>query len=212
MNDLHDPKFRARARRHLRRTDTPLAPLVDRYPDPWPGRARSRFSALVDIILDQQISVHAAATIRRRLRAKVGRSFRHDALLGLNDAEFRAIGISRQKTAALRDLSERCARGSLPLRGLSRRDDEEIIEHLTQVRGIGRWSAEMFLLFAMGRPDVLSTGDLGLLNAAQRLYGLEERPDPDAFVALAEPWRPYRSVASWYLWTSLDLGNWVPPR
>jgi DNA-3-methyladenine glycosylase II len=167
----------------------------------------TRFQSLARSILDQQISVQAAATIHHRLRARVGGRIDASGLDTLDDLSYRECGVSRQKRDALRDLAARSLDGRLRLTGLHHRADEEVIEHLTQVRGVGRWTAEMFLIFVLGRPDVLSVGDLGLQNAARRLYELDERPTPLEFEALAEPWRPWRSLASWYLWSSLGGPN-----
>ncbi len=163
----------------------------------------TRLQSLSRSILGQQISVAAAATIRGRLQRQLGGQITATGLGSLDDAGFRECGVSRQKRDAMQDLSTRSLDGRLKLRGLQHHPDEDVIEHLTQVRGIGRWTAEMFLIFVLGRPDVLSVGDLGLQNGARQLYGLAERPKPGEFERLAEPWRPWRSLASWYLWASL---------
>jgi DNA-3-methyladenine glycosylase II len=200
-----DPQVRRAARAHLRRADPVLATLIGPR-DLCPGRRRGRLAALVRSIVGQQLGLKAAATIHGRLVERLAGQLTPQALLALDDATFRAAGISRQKTAALRDLARRADTGALRLAGLHRRDDAAVVEHLVQVRGIGQWTAEMFLIFVLARPDVLSVGDLGLQTAVQRAYGLRARPKPAALQALAEPWRPYRSVASWYLWAS--LGGW----
>jgi DNA-3-methyladenine glycosylase II len=119
----------------------------------------------------------------------------------------RAAGLSRQKIGYLRDLSMRVADRSLPLAHLGRLPDDEIIEHLVQVKGIGRWTVQMFLIFRLGRPDVLPELDLGVQNAIQRAYGLKARPTPKDVLRIGEPWRPYASIASWYLWRSLENGD-----
>lgn len=201
----HDPDVRRAARRHLRRADPVMRALVGPG-DLGPGRRAGGLPALVRAIVSQQLSGKAAQTILERLQRSAGGAWSAAALLGLSDADFRAAGISRQKMAALRDLARREQQGLLRLRGLGRLGDEQVVERLTQVRGIGRWTAEMYLIFVLNRPDVLSVGDLGLQNAACRLYGLRTRPSPQRFARLAEAWRPYRSVACWYLWAS--LGGW----
>ena len=120
------------------------------------------------------------------------------------------MGISRQKSIYLRDLSQKIFSGALTLEGVEQLDDEAVIAALTTVKGIGRWTAEMFLMFRLHRPDVLPLGDLGILTAVQRAYGLRKRPSPERLRKLGESWKPYRSIACWYLWRSLDNGNAVP--
>src|SRR6185503_12086731 len=123
----------------------------------------------------------------------------------LSDATLRGVGLSGQKVGYLRDLSARIADGRLDLDELDWLSDELVIERLTAVKGFGRWTAEMFLMFRLHRPDVLPVGDLGIVTAVQRLYGLRKRPDPKRLLKIGEPWRPYRSVACWYLWQSLKI-------
>ena len=116
----------------------------------------------------------------------------------------RAAGISRQKEGYLRDLAQKVASGQVPLEAVDAMTDEEVIEALTKVKGIGRWTAEMFLIFRLQRPDVLPVGDLGIVNAMQKAYRMRKKPTPDRMRKIGEAWRPYRSVATWYLWRSLD--------
>jgi DNA-3-methyladenine glycosylase II len=127
-----------------------------------------------------------------------------DGFACLDDEALRGAGMSRQKTAYLRDLCEKIAGGALNLAELDALSDEEVIDALVKVKGIGRWSAEMFLIFRLHRPDVLPVGDLGIVVAVQRAYKLRTRPKPERLRKIGESWRPYRSVASWYLWRSLD--------
>ena len=163
------------------------------------------FSALVRSITFQQLSTKAASTIYGRMVALMpGGHPTPEALVALTDEQLRAAGISRQKGGYLRDLCEKVITGALPLEALETMTDEEVIVSLTQVKGIGRWSAEMFLMFRLHRPDVLPVGDLGIVNAIQRVYGLRKRPTPARIEKIGEAWRPYRSVASWYLWRSLE--------
>jgi len=201
---LHDEAAWRRARRHLCRHDPVMADVVQKIGAIFPDLPRhSRFESLAHMILGQQISIQAAATVRRRLRTRLGGRLSPAKILQLDEAGYRECGVSRQKRNYLRDLAHRQAQGSLKLRSIQRLEDEKVIEHLCQVKGIGPWTGEMFLLFVLGRPDVLSVGDLGLKNAVRNLYGLRERPSPRHFLKLAESWRPWRSVASWYLWSSL---------
>lgn len=165
------------------------------------------FSALVSAIVSQQLSTKAASTIHRRVLELVGRPPKPRAILAAADEGLRAAGLSRQKIAYLRDLSVRAldVDGSVPLERLSDLGDEEVIAALTRIKGIGRWTAEMFLMFQLHRPDILPVGDLGITRAIQTTYKLRKPPDARRMFKIAEPWRPYRSVASWYLWRS--LGN-----
>lgn len=189
---------------HLRRRDRVLREVIDAT-GPCTLRARrDRFEMLAGSILSQQISTAAARTIRLRLAERVGGRLAAEQLLTLSNEEFRACGVSAQKAAYLRDLAARVASGSLPMNRLGRLPDDELIERLTVVKGVGRWTAQMFLIFALGRPDVLPHDDLGVRNAIRRLYGLSEMPGREEMDRIAEPWRPYASVACWYLWRSLS--------
>lgn len=204
---LHDPHRRAEGCRHLLGQDVEMARCVRRYGDVWPARPRSAFDGLARMILDQQISVFAAATIRARLQRRLkNRTITPAGLRSLSPEDYRAAGVSRPKARYLGEL----ARADLGLPRLRHLDDQAVIESLTRHTGIGRWTAQMYLLFVLGRGDVLADGDLGLVNAARALYGFANRPTPREFEALAESWRPYRSLASTYLWASLELGNWKP--
>lgn len=171
-------------------------------------REGTHYEALVRSIVFQQLSGKAARTIHDRFRALYPRRRpRPELVLQSTDEALRAAGLSRQKVGYLRDLSARVADGSLPLAHLGRLPDDDIIEHLVQVKGIGRWTVQMFLMFRLGRPDVLPELDLGVQNAIQRAYGLRKRPTPKDVLRIGEPWRPYASVASWYLWRSLENGD-----
>jgi DNA-3-methyladenine glycosylase II len=125
-------------------------------------------------------------------------------LAALSDEQLRSAGISRQKAAYLRDLCRKVGCGDVPLDDIDALPDEAVIAALTKVKGIGRWTAEMFLIFRLQRPDVLPLDDLGIVNAVRKAYGLRKRPKPDRIRKLGEAWKPYRSIASWYLWRSLD--------
>jgi DNA-3-methyladenine glycosylase II len=168
---------------------------------------KDHLSALIGAIVSQQLSTKAAATIFGRLVALFpdGHILDAAAIAGQSDAALRAVGLSGQKVGYLRDLSARIADGRLQLDELDALPDEDVIERLTAVKGFGRWTAEMFLMFRLHRPDVLPGGDLGIVNAIQRLYRLRKRPDARRILRIGEAWRPYRSVASWYLWQSLKF-------
>ncbi len=192
-----------KARRHLARRDPVLKRLIAAVgpctlrhdPDHFPLLARS--------IISQQISGKAAASISARLLQAVGRSgLTPRGVLKLSDAELRGAGLSAAKAAALRDLAAKVRDGTVPLAELHALEDEEVIARLIPVRGIGRWTAQMFLIFSLGRLDVLPTADFGLRSGVRREYGLPDLPDARSLEALAEPWRPYRSVATWYFWRS----------
>jgi 3-methyladenine DNA glycosylase/8-oxoguanine DNA glycosylase len=159
----------------------------------------------------QQLSGKAAATIWGRLCAlgERGRPPEPAVLLAFTEEELRAVGLSRQKVASLQDLAERVVYGRLVTRGLARASDDAVIARLTEVRGIGEWSAQMFLMFKLGRLDVMAPGDLGLQEGLRRLDGLAERPTPKALEARAADWAPLRSVASWVLWRLTELDEWA---
>jgi DNA-3-methyladenine glycosylase II len=201
------PSDYERARRLLLRRDPVLADLIRRQ-GPCGLAAAQRtdhFSALVRAITFQQLSTKAAATIyARAMTLMPGGEPTPGGFAALADDELRAAGMSRQKCGYLRDLCEKILTGALRLDALESMADEEVIASLSQVKGIGRWSAEMFLIFRLHRPDVLPVGDLGIVTAIQRAYGMRKRPTPERMLRLGEVWRPYRSVASWYLWRSLD--------
>ena len=200
------PEDYARARRLLLRRDPVLAELIKKHgPCGLAAAQRSdHFSALVRAITGQQLSTKAAATIYARLAALMPGGVTPESLSALSDEQFRGVGMSRQKSAYFRDLSEKVLTGALPLDSLEAMSDDEVIAALTQVKGIGRWSAEMFLMFRLHRPDVLPVGDLGIVNAVKNVYRLRKKPDAERIRKIGEAWRPYRSVASWYLWRSLD--------
>jgi DNA-3-methyladenine glycosylase II len=169
-------------------------------------------TALIGAIVSQQLSTKAAATIFGRFAALFPGAVITDAHAAsrFDDATLRSVGLSGQKVSYLRDLCARIVDGRLQLEELDRLPDEEVIERLTAVRGLGRWTAEMFLMFRLHRPDVLPVGDLGIANAARKLYKLRKPPGAKRLLEIGEAWRPYRSVACWYLWQSLRMEG-VPP-
>jgi DNA-3-methyladenine glycosylase II len=201
------PEGYEKARRFLMRRDPILGAAIKRIGAcEMAGRQRKdHLSALVGAIVSQQLSTKAAATIFGRLVALFpdGHIVDAAAIAAQSDATLRAVGLSGQKVGYLRDLSARIADGRLQLDELDALPDEDVIERLVAVKGFGRWTAEMFLMFRLHRPDVLPAGDLGIVNAIQRLYRLRKRPDAKRMLKIGEAWRPYRSVASWYLWQTL---------
>jgi DNA-3-methyladenine glycosylase II len=168
------------------------------------GQVRDPWAVLVSAVVGQQLSAKAAATIRARLMEPYGDRMPTPAeLLEADEKDLRAAGLSGRKVEYVRDLARHVAEGELDLDALATMSDEEAISEITAVRGFGRWSAEMFLIFQLGRPDVLPVGDLGIRRAVERAYGLDELPDPDELEQIAEPWRPQRTLACLYLWESL---------
>ena len=169
---------------------------------------RNRFRALVFSILSQQISGKAAASIRSRLVDYLKpERISPDSLCRLTKEELRSIGVSAQKAGYLLDLAERVARRDLRLDRMTRLPDEKVIEALIQVKGIGVWTAQMFLIFSLGRLDVFPHDDLGVRIAIRNLYGLDELPNKEVSHKIAQPWRPYATVGSWYCWRSLEFGK-----
>jgi DNA-3-methyladenine glycosylase II len=195
----------------LRSADQVMAGLIDGFGSPEDVlRRRGRrpgdaYGALLRSIVGQQLSTKAARTIHERLTELFGGRTPTPAELIEADPELiRSAGLSRPKVAYLRDLAERVEDGELELERLKELPDEEVSAQLTAVKGLGQWTADMFLIFHLGRPDVLPVGDLGIRRAVQVRYGLEDLPDAAELERIAEPWRPYRSLASLYLWRSLD--------
>ncbi|NNF04058.1 MAG: DNA-3-methyladenine glycosylase 2 family protein [Rhodothermales bacterium] len=196
--------------RHLRAADDRMAFAIE-VVGPFSGAYRpaaSPFEALSEAIAYQQLSGKAAATIFGRFRALLADPERLDppSVLALSVEQMRSAGLSGAKTKAIRDLADKVLDGTVPEGdALQVLPDDEVIERLTVVHGIGPWTAKMFMMTRLGRPDVLAQGDLGIRKGVQRLDGLGELPTPAAVVQRAEPWQPYRSMASWYLWRLLDL-------
>jgi DNA-3-methyladenine glycosylase II len=201
----------ARARGVLMRRDPVLAAIIRTHGACGikPGRESDIFCGLVEAIVSQQLSTRAAATIYGRLRARLPGNGppTPQALAPLSDEALRGVGLSRQKVGYVRDLSQKVLNGSLQTDALAAMTDEEIIAELTKIKGIGRWTAEMILIFRLARPDILPVDDLGIVKAVTRAYGLRKTPSAARLLKIGERWRPYRSVASWYLWAS--LGNKV---
>jgi DNA-3-methyladenine glycosylase II len=193
------------AQTQLKKNDPQMREIIRRV-GPFTLRPKSdHFQMLANSIISQQISVAAAKTISERLLERLGRGGMTAAAISKLDLEqLREVGISRQKGTYLLDLAQHVHRGDIDLKSLARKPDEAIIEQLTLVKGVGVWTAQMFLIFSLGRLDVLPAGDFGIRKAIQQEYELEELPSSKEIELLAQPWRPYATVASWYLWRALD--------
>jgi 3-methyladenine DNA glycosylase/8-oxoguanine DNA glycosylase len=194
---------------HLRRADPILAAIMDAV-GPFTLQPRDgAYRMLARAIFFQQLAGPAARAIFGRVLALLGtddeRFFAPEQFLAAGDEQLRAAGLSRQKLAYLRDLSEKFASSQLTEGEFADADDEEVIRRVTCVKGIGRWTGEMFLIFSLGRADVLPVDDLGVRRAFQQAYRLPELPSPEEMRPIAEPWRPYRSVGTWYMWRRLGV-------
>jgi DNA-3-methyladenine glycosylase II len=201
------PEDYVRARRVLLRRDPVLGVAIRRIGvcGLAERQRKDHLSALIGAIVSQQLSTKVSATIFGRFAALFDGAhvLSAEAIAAIGDDSLRQIGLSRQKVGYLRDLCARIADGRLRLEELDELSDEDVILRLTAVKGFGRWTAEMFLMFRLHRPDILPVGDLGIVTAIQRLYGLRKRPDANRILKIGEVWRPYRSVACWYLWQTL---------
>jgi DNA-3-methyladenine glycosylase II len=199
----NEPVDYAKARRHLARRDAVLKKLIQQVGPCTLQPSSDRFGTLVRSIISQQISGKAAASISAKLCATLGKRGIHPrAIDRVDDDDLRQAGLSTAKRRALRDLTAKVLERQVVLENLHEHDDEAVIEHLLPVHGIGRWTAEMFLIFALGRLDVLPLADLGLRVGVQRQHGLAEIPPKERLIELAQLWRPYRTVATWYIWQS----------
>jgi DNA-3-methyladenine glycosylase II len=197
-----------RAVRHLRTADPVMRDLMKRAGPFTLKPRRDRFHTLVGSIISQQISGKAADSIHMRLKQRVAPDrISAESLLRLSADDLRQVGVSPQKAKYLHDLAARVADGSLRLNTLARLSDEQVIEALIQVKGIGVWTAQMFLIFSLGRLDVFPHDDLGVRVAIRNLYGLDDLPDKHVSHRIAAPWRPYASIGAWYCWRSLDLSK-----
>lgn len=189
---------------HLKRADPVMRNIISQvgayrieFRDP-------SFETLVKSIVYQQLSGRVASVIFNRLVAAAGGKLTPESILNLRPVRMRAAGLSGQKTLYIRDLARHTRDRRVIFEELADLSDDEVAERLTRVKGIGVWTVHMFLIFALRRPNVLPTGDLGIRNAIRKAYGMAELPKPMEIETLAEPWRPYRTVASWYLWRSLE--------
>jgi DNA-3-methyladenine glycosylase II len=189
---------------HLKRADPVLSEIIDRVGDYRIEFRKPDFETLVKSIIYQQLSGRVANVIFERLSKAAGGQITPATVLKLRPSRMRSLGLSGQKTAYIRDLARNTREGAVDFDHLPGLTDQQVVEQLTQVKGIGPWTVHMFLIFALRRHDVLPTGDLGIRNAIRKAYGLAELPQPVEIEAMAERWRPYCTVASWYLWRSLE--------
>jgi DNA-3-methyladenine glycosylase II len=198
------------ALKHLRATDPVLSGLIDKHGRYDVVQRDDPYHALLRTILFQQLAGPAANAIQRRFHALYndeGKPPTPQQLLETTEEQFRSAGVSRQKLGYMRDLALHIVNGTLDFALLAKLDDAEIIERVTAVKGLGEWSAHMFLMFHLGRPDVLPVGDLGVRNGMKVAYALEETPTPKRALEIGAPWAPYRSVGSWYMWRAVLNGR-----
>ena len=190
---------------HLKKSDPVLAAIIERVGSYRIEYGEPTFHSLAEAIIYQQLNGKAAVTIFKRFAEVAGMPLTPEGILKLTDQQMRSVGLSKQKSSYLRDMAERAVRGELDFSRLAEMDDEEVIEHLTQVKGVGVWTAQMFLMFTLKRPNVLPTGDYGIQNAIRKHYKKRKLPKPAHMEKIARCWEPYRSVACWYLWKSMDM-------
>ncbi|HXM88884.1 MAG TPA: DNA-3-methyladenine glycosylase [Candidatus Acidoferrum sp.] len=213
----HKVDYARKARIHLSKADPILARIIAEVGPLGIQPRRERFQALARAIIFQQLAGAAANAIYGRFVALFPDAEfpTPEQVLAKTDAELRAVGLSEKKALYIKDLAAHIRDGKLDFHRFHRMTDEEIIEHLIMVKGIGRWTAEMFLMFNLGRPDVMPADDLGVQNAIKRHYRMRKRPNRKRLMKHAERWRPYRTAAAWYLWRSLDIvlpdGGTKPP-
>jgi DNA-3-methyladenine glycosylase II len=189
---------------HLRHADPVMAKIIQRVGPCELAALQPSFETLARSITFQQLHGKAASTIFARLQKAVGRNFSATAFLKAEPETLRACGLSRQKLASLTDLAEHVVRRRINFKKLPELDNDQVLEALTQVRGVGVWTGQIFLMFALQRPNILPVGDFGIRNAVRQAYGLPEMPKAAELERIAQPWHPYCTVASWYLWRSLD--------
>jgi DNA-3-methyladenine glycosylase II len=194
-----------KALNHLKTCDPVLCGIIERVGPFRMEYGPPEFHSLAESILYQQLNGRAAETIFNRFTALAGDPLTPEGILKLTDEQLRGVGLSKQKSSYLRDLAAKTASGLLDFSRLAEMPDAEVIEHLTQVKGIGVWTAQMFLMFTLRRPDVLPTGDYGVQAAMKKHYRKRKLPKPKDMEKIARKWAPYRSIACWYLWRSLDI-------
>ena len=190
---------------HLKKCDPVLRAIIERVGPFRMQYGLPQFSSLAEAIVYQQLNGKAAETIFKRFAALAGEPLTPEGILKLSGEQLRGVGLSKQKSAYLKDLAQKTAAGILDFSKLPELPDEEVIEHLTQVKGIGVWTAHMFLIFSLRRLNVLPTGDYGVQMALKRHYRKRKLPKPKDMEKIARAWEPYRSVACWYMWRSLDI-------
>ncbi|MGO9126352.1 MAG: DNA-3-methyladenine glycosylase family protein [Terriglobales bacterium] len=190
---------------HLKKSDPILRAIIARVGPCRMEYGPPEFHSLAEAIVYQQLNGKAAVTIFKRFAALAGDPITPQGIVKLTDRQMRSAGLSKQKSSYLRDMAERAARGELNFSNLHQLSDEEVIQHLTQVKGVGEWTAQMLLMFTLKRPNVLPTGDFGVQMAIKKHYKKRKLPKPSTMEKLARAWEPYRSFACWYLWRRLDL-------
>ena len=190
---------------HLKKSDPVLRGIIERVGPCRMEYGVPEFCSLAEAIVYQQLNGKAAVTIFNRFAALAGDPLTPEGILKLSDEQLRSVGLSKQKSAYLKDLAAKTAAGLLDFARLPELTDEEVIQHLTQVKGIGVWTAHMFLMFSLRRPNVLPTGDYGVQTAIRKHYKKRKLPKPKDMEKIARAWEPYRSVACWYMWRSLDI-------
>jgi DNA-3-methyladenine glycosylase II len=205
------PEIAQRALDHLQQADPVMRELIPKVGPFQLSLKRGRFEMLVRSVISQQISTSAARSIRLRLQRTLGGRITPGKVVAADELTLRSAGLSSQKLRYLSDLASKVSTGEVRLQHLHRLEDEAIIAELTRVKGIGEWTAQMFLMFCLGRPDVFPHGDLGIQNALRNLYRLRRPHDRKQAHKIAAPWRPYATVASWYCWRSLELKKPASP-
>jgi DNA-3-methyladenine glycosylase II len=190
---------------HLKNADPVLAAIIEQVGAYRMSYDEPGFASLAEAIVYQQLHGKAAATIFKRVTDLAGLPLTPQGILKLSEAQLRGAGLSKQKLSYLRDLAQKTRSGEVQFERFSQMSDEEVIAQLTQIKGIGRWTAHMFLMFSLRRPNVLPTGDLGIQMAIRKHYRKRKLPKPAQMEKIARAWEPYRSVACWYLWRSMDM-------
>jgi 3-methyladenine DNA glycosylase/8-oxoguanine DNA glycosylase len=193
-----------RAIRHLKDNDSVLAAIIERVGPIKPAYGDPTFESLAESIVYQQLHGKAASTIYGRFETAAGGKVTPESVLALSEDRMRACGLSRQKLSYIRDLAAKTLSGDVVFEQLPQMTDDDVIEHLTRVKGIGVWSAQMFLMFALRRPNIMPTGDYGIKAAIKKAYRKRKMPTPKDMLKLARKWEPHCSIACYYLWRSLD--------
>ena len=190
---------------HLKKSDPVMRAIIERVGPYKMQFGEPKFHSLAEAIVYQQLNGKAAVTIFKRFAALAGDPLTPAGILKLKPEQMRSAGLSKQKTSYLFDMAERANRRELDFARLPKMSDDEVIEHLTQVKGVGVWTAHMFLIFTLKRQNILPTGDFGIRMAMKKHYHKRKLPNPVQMEKIARPWEPYRSIACWYLWRSLDI-------
>jgi DNA-3-methyladenine glycosylase II len=190
---------------HLKKSDPVLRAIIERVGPCRMEFGEPVFHSLAETIVYQQLNGKAAVTIFKRFAALAGEPLTAEGIAKLTVEQMRSVGLSKQKSSYLRDMAERAIRGELSFARLPEMTDEEVIKHLTQVKGVGVWTSHMFLIFTLKRQNILPTGDFGIRMAMKKHYHKRKLPNPGQMEKIARPWEPYRSIACWYLWRSLDI-------